>query len=310
MKNFLLTLLGLVLFLFSCKNSLKEGEYNLQVKGGKIWYKVLGKGSKTPIVMLHGGPGYPSYYLTPLFALSKDRTIITYDQLGCGRSDVSIDTSYMNINSHVEDLSKLVETLKLDEFYLYGHSYGTMLAVEFYLKNKSKVKGLILASPCLSTKKWMLDADTLINTLDSTSARVLNDSRKGIITDTTTYKIASEKYYATFYHKKMNAYLDSSDKRSGRAMYVHMWGNEEFIATGNLKNYDCTPYLNKIEIPTLFTCGDFDAARPTTVKYFQSQIKNSEFVLIKNATHSTMNDNTKDDLKAISDFLNRLDKLN
>jgi proline iminopeptidase len=36
------------------------------VEGGKIWYEVFGSGNKTPILVLHGGPGYPSYYLNPL----------------------------------------------------------------------------------------------------------------------------------------------------------------------------------------------------------------------------------------------------
>lgn len=308
MKKFLLLLMLAPIFFFSCNQKLKEGEYYLHVNGGNIWYKVIGNNNKTPIVMLHGGPGYPSYYLTPLFELAKDRTIITYDQLGCGRSDVNIDTSFMNINSHIEDLSKLINSLKLDEFYLYGHSYGTMLAVEYYMKNKSKVKGLILASPCLNSEKWMLDADTLINSMDTTSRKLLSDARKGIITNTIPYKEAVKKYYASFYHLRMNPYLDSSDKRSGKDMYEHMWGKEEFTATGNLKNYNCIPYLNQIAVPTLFTCGNLDAARPSTVQYFQSLVKNSRFVLINNATHSTMNDNPKEDLAAITDFLHDLDK--
>ena len=86
-----------------------------------------------------------------------------------------------------------------------------------------------------------------------------------------------------------------------------MWGKEEFMATGNLKNYNRINDLKKIKIPTLYTAGEFDAARPSTVKYFQSQTPNSKFVLIKNAAHSTMNDNTQADLKAIRDFINSLE---
>ena len=122
-------------FFFSCKSSKpEEGEYSLAVKGGKIWYKVIGNGDKTPIVMLHGGPGFPSYYLTPLFELANDRQIIVYDQLSSGRSSNSEDTSLMNLPTQLDHLKTLLQKLALKEFYLYGHSYGSMLAVSHYLK--------------------------------------------------------------------------------------------------------------------------------------------------------------------------------
>ena len=117
--------------------------------------------------MLHGGPGFPSYYLSPLFALAKERQIIVYDQLGCGRSSNTEDTSLMNIEAQLKDIKALLNKLQITEFYLYGHSYGTMLAVDYYFKNENLPKALILASPCMSTKRWELDADTLINTMDT-----------------------------------------------------------------------------------------------------------------------------------------------
>jgi len=40
-----------------------------------------------PIVVLHGGPGLPSNYLQPLVDVVPYRSIVFYDQLGCGKSD-------------------------------------------------------------------------------------------------------------------------------------------------------------------------------------------------------------------------------
>ena len=57
----------------------KEGF--IEVDGGKIWYRINGGGNKTPILLLHGGPGSSSYGLDPLKELSKDRPVIFYDQL-------------------------------------------------------------------------------------------------------------------------------------------------------------------------------------------------------------------------------------
>jgi pimeloyl-ACP methyl ester carboxylesterase len=40
-----------------------------------------------PILVLHGGPSVPSNYLFPLVNVVPYRSIIFYDQLGCGKSD-------------------------------------------------------------------------------------------------------------------------------------------------------------------------------------------------------------------------------
>jgi pimeloyl-ACP methyl ester carboxylesterase len=56
------------------------------VPGGRVWYRVVGTGPGTPLLLLHGGPGMPSYYLSSLAVLGKDRPVIFYDQLGAGRS--------------------------------------------------------------------------------------------------------------------------------------------------------------------------------------------------------------------------------
>lgn len=293
----------------SCStNTLPEGENYLDVKGGKIWYKVVGKGDKTPIVMVHGGPGFPGYYLTPLFELAKDRQLIIYDQLGCGRSGKLEDTSFMNIGSQRDDLQALIDKLGIRTYYLYGHSYGSALAFEYYLKSKVPPQAMILASPCLSVQRWQQDADTLIASMDSVYRKPLENFKAGKKVDSIAYARAIDKYYGSFYNMVMNRYLDSSIANNGQKLYLHMWGKEEFMATGNLKQYDRVQELSRVNIPVLFTCGEFDAARPATVKYYQSLTPHSRFILIKNAAHSTMNDNPSGDINAIREFLRSVEQ--
>ncbi|MFM9021922.1 MAG: alpha/beta fold hydrolase, partial [Sediminibacterium sp.] len=85
------------------------------------------------------------------------------------------------------------------------------------------------------------------------------------------------------------------------------WGNEDFLVTGNVKNYNRINDLQKINVPVLFTAGEFDAARPSTVRYYQSRTPNATFTLIENAGHSTMNDNTPADIAAIRNFLKSIE---
>ena len=86
-----------------------------------------------------------------------------------------------------------------------------------------------------------------------------------------------------------------------------MWGPTEFTATGTLLHYDRVKSLKTITVPTLFITGEFDEARPATVRYFQSLVPNSKFVVIDDAGHGTMHDNKRENIKAIKDFLSGLE---
>jgi len=301
----------LLLFLVtSCaREHLQRGEGYIDVEGGKIWYNVTGEGTRTPILLLHGGPGYPSYYLKPLNKLGRDRPVIRFDQLGCGRSDPISDTTLMTIDHYVEQVKEVMDHLNINEFYLYGHSWGSMLATDFYLKYPEKVKGLILASPCLDAKRWIKDADALINTLPDSTALVLKNNIKGIPQEASTLRDAVQIYLDNFVLRKkpIPADVDSSAVETGTNVYIYMWGENEFFATGTLKDYDRTHHLDKITVPTLYVAGEFDEAQPSTVKYYHTLTPNSRFEIIASAGHLTMHDNPNEDLEVLSSFLNEND---
>jgi proline iminopeptidase len=306
---------GLIIVLaLSCKTNvnLKTGEGFINVKGGKIWYCVKGEGSEIPIIMLHGGPGYPSYYLNPLMVLSEERPVIAFDQLGCGRSDRITDTTLMTVDSYIEQLKQLLSALKIKEYYLYGHSWGTMLGIDYYLKYPKGVKALILASPCINITLWMKDADTLISMLPDSMQFFIKQNMKNVNPDSAKMNAALDYYYNSYYTRKqpLSADIDSAHAQSGDNVYEYMWGKEEFFVSGTLRDYNRTGDLNKIKVPTLYITGEFDAARPNTVKYYQSLTPNSKFIVIKNAGHQTMHDNPKENIEAIRTFIHELEKIN
>jgi proline iminopeptidase len=64
-------------------------------------------------------------------------------------------------------------------------------------------------------------------------------------------------------------------------LYVTMWGNTEFNATGMLKDYDASGRLDRIEVPTLFTCGESDEATPGGVP----RVLNGRAEVVPGASH-------------------------
>lgn len=299
-------------FILGCQPNIKltSGEGFTDVTGGKVWYKVVGEGEKTPLLLLHGGPGFTSYYLNPMGELGKERPVIFFDQLGCGRSDTEIDTTLMTVENYVEQLEQLRVSLGLKEFYLYGHSWGTMLALEYYLKYPDHVKAMILASPALSVSRWTRDANELISTLPDSIQTDIRTNVEMNTFDTPEYEQAINVFYQNFVARKLpwDANMDSTFAGANLNVYNYMWGPSEFTATGTLLNYERTDKLPEIKIPTLYVCGEFDEALPSTVKYFQSLTPGSKMAVIEDAAHITMHDNPDKNNLVIDNFLKEIEK--
>jgi proline iminopeptidase len=308
--GFILTLFILIFASCQQRNKLKSGTGYIKVTGGKVWYRIAGEGDKPPILVLHGGPGVPSYYLKPLEALSNTRSVIFFDQLGCGRSDRITDTTLMTVEHYVDQLKQVVDHFGLKEYYLYGQSWGTMLGTDFYLKYPQGITALILSSPALSIPMWMKDADTLIATLPDSIQKSIRINEQAKTYNTPGYQHAIQVYYENFVARKLpwSPDLDSAFSQMGENVYQHMGGPSEFTITGQLGSYDRTSRLGEIKVPTLFMTGEFDEARPSTVKYYQSLVPGARFALIENSGHITTHDNPEQNIKVISDFLNEIEK--
>jgi proline iminopeptidase len=309
----LTALLGLTILLNSCteKRKIKHGEGFVNVTGGKLWYSLTGHNDKIPLVMLHGGPGQGSFYLRQLDELKNERPLLYFDQLGCGRSDRIVDSTLMTIENYVEQTRQLLTELDIKEFYLYGHSWGSMLALDYYLKYPNGIKALILASPCLSVKAWQSDADTLLSLLPDSIRLPLEKSRTGAIDDSLEFKAAMNHYIRTYMVRQMPTkdVIDSVNSQMARNVYNYMWGDSEFSVTGTLRNYERIEYLHRIKIPTLYMTGEYDEARPNTVRHYQSLTPNSKLSINLGASHVTMFDNPKADINAITKFLIKLEGL-
>jgi L-proline amide hydrolase len=286
----------------------KEGF--VDVDGGKVWYRIVGSGPGTPLLVLHGGPGVPSYYLKPLAALGDERPVVFFDQLGCGHSPAADDTSLWTIYNFVKQVGDVRRALGLNEIYLYGHSWGTILAAEYMFTKPQGVRGLILASPALDIPRWGHDAERLLTTLPDSVQEAIHRHEADGTTDSPEYQNAVMTYYYKFLARRQpwSADIDSSFAQINQALYNYMNGPSEFTLTGTLQNYDCTAHLHELTIPVLFTAGEFDEAVPSTVTYFKGLVPHAEMVTFKGCGHLTMQDDSVHYVAAVREFLDNMDK--
>ena len=65
-------------------------EATMKWEHGETWYRVIGdlKSGKTPVMVLHGGPGAAHNYVIAIAQqiAASGRPAVLYDQIGCGNS--------------------------------------------------------------------------------------------------------------------------------------------------------------------------------------------------------------------------------
>ena len=299
-----------VALLAACKPAgLKPGEGFVDVEGGRIWYRIEGSGTATPLLLLHGGPGFPSYYLNPLAKLSDERPVIFYDQLGAGRSDKPDDVSLWRTERFVDELHKLRSALGLKEVHILGHSWGSMLAAEYMLTKPQGVRSLVLASPALSTSRWTSDAKELLKTLpEEMQAAIVRHEAAGTF-DSKEYQDAVSEYYKR-YVCRLTPWPDDVVKAStemNMSMYMTMWGPSEFTATGTLKSFERAESLKGLSLPVLFTAGRYDEATPASTEYYRSLVPGARIKILENSAHLTMQDEPDAYVQVIREFLREVE---
>lgn len=290
---------------------LKIGESYLEVPGGKIWYKITGAGKGIPVVLIHGGPGGSSSYLKAFEELGNDRQVIRYDQLGCGMSDVTTDTTLFTINHFVEELESLRTHLGLPVWHVFGHSWGTIIAIEYYHRYPNHVASLILGSLCIDVPAWLRSTNQRLLTLPDSLREGVQKAEETGNYDNPLYQEAMNQFYSKFVwgRNPPQGELDTLMSTFNAHLYGYMWGPSEFTTTGTLKGYDASYILPEIKVPVLLTAGEFDEVLPEVVKEKAALIKDSRTVIFAGSGHMTPWDAREENIKVVRDFLNSTDSM-
>lgn len=126
--------------------------------GHSVFWQTFGNENAPAIVLLHGGPGGGTRpQMVQLFDPERWH-IVTIDQRGAGRSTPhagdSVDALNSNTTKHlIHDLERLRASLGLANWYIYGSSWGTTLAVAYALEHLERVNGLILAAVAMTSRE-------------------------------------------------------------------------------------------------------------------------------------------------------------
>jgi len=260
------------------------------VPGGNIWWKRVGSGGKAPILALHGGPGAGHNYLHSLGALAEDRSVIFYDQLGCGLADSPADEKIYTIQRSVDELDAVRKALGLEKVVLFGHSWGAMLAVEYLCQGRGAgVEKLILSGGLASIPQAVAGMSRLIGQLPDGKGKRLRELEAAHQEASPEYQAITKLFYDTHVCRVMPdpESAKSFDILAKSIAYRVMNGPNEFTIRGVIKDWDRRADLAKIALPTLITTGEFDEITMDCQETLRDGIKGSRLEVVKDGSHMT-----------------------
>jgi proline iminopeptidase len=279
----------------------------LPVPGGRIWWMKVGRGGKTPLLTLHGGPGAGHNYLLPLRALADERPVIFYDQLGCGRADSPADEKIYTIQRAVDEVDAVRQALGLERVDLFGHSWGAMLAIEYLCQGRGRgVEKLILGGALASVDQAMAGQQRLIDQLPDGAGAKMHALEAAGKTDSPEYGQLVQLFYDRHVCRVSPPPPEAAAtiaNLSTSIAYRVMNGPNEFTVTGVIKGWDRRADLGRIRVPTWITTGEYDEVTLDCHQTIQRGIAGSKLQVFKDCSHLTMNEKPAEYVAALRGYL-------
>lgn len=288
----------------------------------KVWTKRVGNNPTMKVLLLHGGPGFNHEYLECFDGYLPNEGIeyFYYDQLESYYSDQPNDTTLWTIEHFVDEVDQVREALRLnkDNFYLYGSSWGGMLAMEYALKHQVHLKGLIISNMMASIPEYEKYAAEVLG------PQLPPDVYKEIKDLEANNDFANPKYeelVMTHYYPEHVLRMPVENwpdpvmrtfKHYNANVYVFMQGYSEFGVTGNasLKGWDISDRLKEITVPTLTIGATYDTMDPKYMEWMSTEVQNGRFLLCPNGSHLAMYDDQKTYFEGLIKFVKDVDSGN
>jgi proline-specific peptidase len=282
----------------------------------RVWYRIVGELDQPalgrfPLLVLHGGPGALHNYLDPLAALAQSgRPVVFYDQLGGGNSDWPDDPTLWNIDLFLEEVAAVRRELGLERVHLLGQSWGGMLALSYALMQPVGLLSLVLANATASMPLHIAEVNKLREQLPPEVQEVLSHHEEAGTTDDPAYEEAMMAFFARHLCKldPWPEYLLEGLEQMNPQVYQTMWGASELHPTGNLKDWDVSPSLGEIRVPTLLLSGRYDLCTPDEQKVMREGIPGSEWVLFEDSSHVLHAEEPERFLEVVEGFLSRVEQ--
>ncbi|MEU6251543.1 proline iminopeptidase-family hydrolase [Streptomyces sp. NPDC047043] len=283
--------------------------------GCSTWYRITGEPGRTPLVVLHGGPGAGHNYTLRIAGIAhQGRPVVHYDQLGTGLSTHLPDkgADFWTVQLFLDELDNLLEALGIaDGYHLLGQSWGGMLAAEHAVRRPPGLRGLVIANSPASMELWLKAAAELRAELPPEVQHTLLAHETAGTTDDPDYRAAEQVFNdrhvcrVTPNPPEVQATWDNI--AADPTVYHTMNGPNEFHVVGTLKDWSVIDRLHLIDVPTLLVSGRYDEATPETLRPFADHIPDVRWHMFERSSHMPHVEEEELYLRVVGSFLDSTD---
>jgi len=282
-----------------------------------VWTKRVGNNPSIKVLLLAGGPGATHEYLEAFdsYLPAAGVEYYYYDQLGSAYSDQPDDPRLLTIDRYVDEVEQVRQALKLDKdnFYLYGHSWGGILAIEYALKYPQHLKGLIISDMMSSIPVYNHYAQTvLMPQMDPKALAEIKRLEAAKQFDDPHYEELLLPFYEEHLMHAPAAQwpdpINSTFAKLNKKVYVPMQGPSELGASGVLADWDRTADLPKIPVPTLVIGARYDTMDPAWMEKMSKLLPHGRYLYCPNSGHFAMYGDQAFYMRGLIDFLRDVDR--
>ena len=282
-----------------------------------VWTKRVGNNPTLKLLLLHGGPGATHEYFEAFDSWFPGAGIeyYYYDQLGSAYSDQPSDPDLWDTARFVEEVEQVRKALGLgpDNFYLLGHSWGGILAMEYALKYQDNLRGLIISNMMASIPAYNEYANnTLMPAMDpAVLGEVKAFEAAGDYTNPRYMELLVPNHYEHHILRRPAAEWPDPVNRAfahlNADIYVPMQGPSELGASGKLLDWDRSGDLAQIRVPTLVIGAQYDTMDPKHMEWMAGQVQHGRYLYCPNGSHMAMYDDQQTYVQGVIAFLKDVD---
>ena len=283
-----------------------------------VWTKRVGNNPDIKVLLLHGGPGATHEYLEVFDSYFPAAGIeyYYYDQLGSAYSDQPDDPGLWEIPRFVDEVEQVRKALGLDasNFYLYGQSWGGILAIEYALVHQENLKGLIISNMMASNPAYNRYArDVLMPEIDPVAlAEIQSIEEARDYSNPRFMELLVSQHYEHHFLRMPNEEWPEpvirTSSRMNNEIYTLMQGPSELGVSGKVADWDRTAELSDIAVPTLVIGAKYDTMDPEHMRWMAEAFPNGQYLYCPDGSHLAMYDDQQTYFKGLIRFILETDE--
>ena len=276
----------------------------------RLFYRLLGSGPDT-LIVIHGGPGFTmDYFLDDLSPLTANHALLFYDQRGTGRSTLVSDSVSLDAQRFVEDLEAIRKHFNIERLSLLGHSWGSAITALYSIRYPDHVEKMITVGALPLQQYQLTDAFRQLEaSRDTSTLRRMRELKEARIADPGNSDVCRAYYvlwFEAFFGNHNAATRSKGDFCAGTFdSRRNKINSVDRFTMASLGQWDWRSSLSQVLVPVLVIHGTKDPLPLEGAKAWASVLPNGRLMALEGIGHFPYLEVPDQFFEAVNQFLSK-----